>query len=319
MKITIPVEITTSDIVSTNVAITETLWDNTTTYVTGNQRYKGNFLYESAVDSNVGNDPEVTAGGVNINNDWLNAGFTPIESPKWLIVGMINKMKMFDGYTSTYTSNTSSIDTVIKKTYVSDLYLLGLSAATIQVYVLDSLDIVIWDSGLINMLEGLDLIDNMYDYDYSEPPDPRAKYYIPLGVTTLDTDKIRIVISGSGTVKCGKVVVGHAVNTGVTQWGLDDGFNDWSKNISDGFGDFYLKQGNYNPELNGVSQILTILESDAIMNLLIKVRATGVIVDLNEGDVSYESLMYYCVISECRRSLPSYGDTKIKFKVTGLI
>ncbi len=316
MKVMLPIDVSIGDIVSTNVTITETLWLVGSTYAIGEQVYKGIFVYESAIGSNIGNNPELTSGGVSINNDWLNAGFTPIASPKWLIVGMINKMRMFDGYVSTYTSKTTSIDVTIQKPYIGTMYLLGMEASSILVQVLNSTGGVLWQSTTLPIV---DLISDYYDWFFSNPPAPRQAIRIELGLTTGATDKLRLYVTGSGTVKVGKVCVGSSIALGTIQWGVNDTILDWSKVITDDFGQSFLKQGRYVPEINATAQMLSIAESDLACTVLNELRATGIVCDLNENELDYPSLITYCVLSERTRSLNAYGDTTIKFKLTGLV
>jgi len=313
-----PVAITSEDIVSTNIPITETIWSSTETYAIGDQRYKGVFLYESAKDGNIGKDPDLYAGGVNVNNDWLNAGFAPIADPYWLIVGMINRMKVWDGYLSTCSTNPLIIDQIIQKPYVGTLYFLGVVASTAQAIVLDSLGTALWDSGTLDLYYGLDLVDDYYDWFFSEPPDPRSKFSIELGLITGSSDKIRILLSSPGTVSVGKISPGSSKDIGRTQKGMDDGALDFSKDIPDDFGDRYLKQGNYAPDINAVIRVKT-EESDAIVNFLNSMRATGGVYDLNQGPISYQSYIIYGVLEEWRRTFVGINDMIIKFRVTGLI
>ena len=316
MKVMLPVTISLADIVSTNVAITETLWLVGTTYTLGAQVYKGVFIYESAVAGNVGNNPELTAGGTTINQDWLNQGFIPIATPKWLVVGMINKMRMFDGYVSTYTSKTTSIDVTIQKPYIGTVYLLGLDCSSVIIQILDSVGTILWTS---TTLPVVDLVSDYYDWFFSRPPAPRAAIRVELGLITGATDKIRILVSGSGTVKVGKVCAGSTIEFGAVQWGVDDGILDWSKVITDDFGETFLSQGRYVPEINANAQMLSIAESDSACAILNEFRATGIVVDLNENETDYASMITYCVFSERRRTLKGPNDTSMKFKLTGLL
>jgi hypothetical protein len=319
MKNMIPVSVALSDITNTNIPITETLYVAGTSYSLGAQVYKGVFVYESAVAGNTGNDPEQTAGGVNINTDWLAAGFTPIAIPKWLVVGMINKMRMFDGYTSTYSSKTGSIDFTVRKEFVGDVYLIGVQASVVKAQVLSSAGAVLWDSGNINLFAGLDLIDDYYDFFFSQPPEPRNALLIPLGVVTNATDKVRILLTGSGEVRLGKFCAGTTRWVGGVQWGYSDSTLDFSKNITDDFGETYLAQGRYVPVITATARAKTIAETDAIISILDSVRAMGCVWDHNEGSESYQSLICYGVMTERTRNLSAKGDYTIKFKVTGLV
>ena len=316
MKIMLPIDVGITDIISSSIAITETLWNVANTYNLGDQVYKGVFVYESAIASNTGNDPELNSGGTNINNDWLNAGFTPISSPKWLVVGMINRMRMFDGYVSTYSTNLSSIDVTIQKPYIGTIYLLGMDASNILVQILNSTGTVLWQT---NSLPIADLVSDYYDWFFSKPPAPRQAIRIELGLITGITDKLRIYVTGSGTVKIGKFCGGSSITLGQIEWGVDDGIIDWSKVITDDFGETYLAQGRYVPEINATARFLTIDESDLAISILDELRATGIVVDLNESGLDYASLITYCVLSQRTRYLNGYNDYTIKFKLTGLL
>ncbi|NTW98331.1 MAG: hypothetical protein HGB35_00025 [Geobacteraceae bacterium] len=320
MNITVPYPISTGDIVSNTATNGEALWNAGTTYAQGATCYKGNFVYESVASGNIGHDPETTSGGTIINRDWLTAGYQPVASPSWLIVGMINPLKMFDSYISTQTQKNGvgavSIEAKLRKAYSNTLYLLNTDAATITVTVKDAAATVL-KSITLDMYDGVDLVADEYEWCWSPVPEPKSDAMIDLGVTTNTTDVIEILAAGSTSVGLGKVVIGFARRLSSTKWGYESGVIDFSKITTDDFGETYRSEGRYAKEIKATCRV-SMADADKVANQLIKVRATDCVLDFNEGAESYTHLIVYGLVSEWRQVVEA-GDTKITMTVNGSI
>ena len=193
MKRLIPTTITESDLVSTSVSITETAWSGAESCDTGDRRYKGRYLYEAAKD-NVSSDPETHAGGVSVNKDWL-LEFSAVEEPDWLVVGMINRWKLFDSYVTTYTEDEDVVTVVFYAPYTETLYFLGMYASALAIQILNAGDEVIW-STVVDLMATDDPADE-WEWCWTQIPEPKSEFGVRLGLITSETDKIKITVYGA--------------------------------------------------------------------------------------------------------------------------
>lgn len=129
MNIIIPETIGISDMTS-SIAIDAdsseygALWQgewSAGTYALGDVVYKGIELYESLIASNSA-DPEV--GEI-------------ADPPSWLNLGYINRWRMFDEYTNTVSSDTSSIEIILSVDEIDHVAFFNMSADNLLVEMLD--------------------------------------------------------------------------------------------------------------------------------------------------------------------------------------
>ncbi|NTW98696.1 MAG: hypothetical protein HGB35_01955 [Geobacteraceae bacterium] len=297
MKRAIPIPITATELVSTTVPITETAWSSVGPYPKGTQVYQGLFVYEAAraVLANVA--PVTHAGGVSINTDWLAAGNTPVADPDWLIVGMVNRWRMFDSYTSTVTTSTDPVVVVIECPYVDTIGFVGSTADTVTVEILDDADSVV-STQTVDLDQ--DTASDEWEWCTFPAPTPRSEYEVTLPFVTQTNEKIKVTISGSGSpFNIGKISIGVAVSIGTTQWDYTDYIKDYSRDEEDDFGETYLKQGRWVPVVQAVAE-MTLEEKDAIKAALIEARAQNCMWNFNEGNLTLATSIIYGRCKEFR-------------------
>lgn len=195
MKCLIPEKIDEADLISCSVPIDETEYNAGTTYNMLERCRVGLFIYEAAKDGLTGVDPETNAGGVSINKDWLAAGFTAVDDPSWLVVGMVNRWRQFDSYVSTMTEDEGMIEEVFLKPYVDTLYFLNIYASYLLVQVLSSTGAVLWE-GAVN-LQARDVVLDEWEFCWKPIPEPVSEVKVELGLMTGATDQIRVVAYGA--------------------------------------------------------------------------------------------------------------------------
>ena len=321
MNLTVPKKITTSDIVSNSATNLETIWSGATTYSVGSRIYKNNFIYESAKNSNTGKDPELFSGGVVINQDWLEAGFTAVADPYWLIVSMINPLLKFDSYLTTQ-SITAGVGVVIDdvtftKEYCNALYMLTMNASSVNVYVADSTGAVMKHI-YVDMYSSTDLVLDEYEWCWKGVNDPVSDVYIDLGITTASDDTIRVVSTGTNTVGVGKIVVGFAEKLGNTEWGYTNGTIDYSKITTDDFGETSRRQGKYIKTIQANCRIDQ-QAADQICLTLSRLGATDCVWDFNNEESQYSHLINFGLLKEWKNSGTSYNDSKISMTINASI
>ena len=315
MKCMIPEEITEVDLLSCSVAIDETVYDPGTTYNTGDRCRVGLFVYEAAKDGLTGADPGTNAGGNPVNKDWLAAGYTAVDDPSWLVVGMVNRWKQFDSYVSTQTVAEGIVEQIIKKLYVDTLYFLNIYGSYLIIQILSGDDIVLWETEI--NLRANDVVYDEWEMYWKPIPEPIPVVKVELGMTTGATDKIRMAVYGayhkvpeaSGEVRIGKVVAGMMIELGKTQWKFEDGFIDYSVNTTDQFGESYRKEGRYAPVIKAYTD-MPLSEKDAVKNFLIGVRAKDCVWDYNESPLlTLTSHIVFGLCQECKFVTTKRADT----------
>ena len=150
MKIIPPITITPALLTSTNVAITETAW-TAGTYATGTRRYVDTDLYEVVASPSTAQSP---ADGVLAN------------PPTWILVGKINRFKMFDFRIGDATTNSGTIEVEISPgQIVNAIAAFEVYARTVHVTITDPIDGVVY-SKTIKLLDNSEVLD-WYSYFFS--------------------------------------------------------------------------------------------------------------------------------------------------------
>jgi hypothetical protein len=228
-----PIEIPFNDLsamdavlIASNVPETDTNedeWDASVTYSIGDivtvlgttQR-----RYESLANGNVGNDPTTS----------------PLE---WLDLGATNRWRMFDGGTSTLTTNAESIDVTIETdSFVNGIALLNVSGAKIRIIVTPDGEydpvfdeeaeflIGIGESNWWSWFFGstLGLVDELRDH-------------VVLSLPQLFSPTVRIIIERPGGIaEAGLIVVGRQQQVATSLYGSSVGIRDFSTKEFDVFG-----------------------------------------------------------------------------------
>jgi hypothetical protein len=226
-------ETVTNAYLTSNVAITETLW-TAGTYTIGQQRY---YQPSGAVFPYL---YEVTVASTTDRPD-LGAALTP--TPSWKNIGAINKWKMFDGKANAQTTKATPLDVTVQMPYViNSLSVLNVEAATLQVTVTDSIEGQVYN-------RQMSLLDN------SAVTDWYTFFFLPYtqlfdvvlnDLPAYSNAAIRLQLtSASGDVKCGEFALGNIRTVGETSFGSSVGILDFSKKQADEQGNFYIEQRTY--------------------------------------------------------------------------
>ena len=207
LSVLVPVTLTDAMVVSSTIAETDyTAYNAATTYSLGQRCISTvtHRIYESAIASNLNNDPTLIE----------NRSGTTIE---WLDIGPTNKWAMFDSVNNTQSSATSPITVVITPGVINSLYLGNLDATSIQISIKDApAGTVVYDSGII-------YLDNSAPPDYYEyffDPIKDLKNYLITNLAPYSTAEITVTISKNVTnAKCGILTVGTLNSLGRTVLG----------------------------------------------------------------------------------------------------
>jgi hypothetical protein len=228
MKVIPSTTVTESMVVSTNVAEDDAPeYDALTTYATGERvilaaQHK---VYESAIDSNLGNDP---AAGNGTN---------------WIEVYATKPWRVFDDTATAVVEQAGTISyTIAPQQLVRGVALIGVSALVATVKVLDGSDVVM-------------ATETMYLADYSEMVDALAMVLVEPKqkeiavfekVICQPGHKLEITIgNGSGQVGVREIVIGDSFTVGISQFGAEVGIDDYSDSSRDDYGNLTIVQRGY--------------------------------------------------------------------------
>ena len=253
-------------------------------YRLGNLVYSGDSLFESVVDNN-------NASPDSSQNDF-----------PWLNVGKINRWRMFDEFSDSYTVGSEDIedgDIVVrlKADDIHTLYLGGLTATFVTVKRLRYDLVVQWEEtfGVIG----------------------KSKKIIPLDSATADDGMVEIRISNSGIPASISVcqLLKSPVELGKTEYGIENLPLDGSRMVTDDFLRTYLRQGR-KADIIKASVRVEWSDYDMVGRELNKARAKKYLWDFNGDSTSFESLFVYgFMIGAPRRALNGYNDTTLRIEI----
>lgn len=209
-----PIAITAGMITSTNVGAGDdpAAYGAGTTYAAGAQVTSGESIYQSVQDANTGH-PVTDAA-------W------------WVLVGAINRLKMFDLKIGSQTRNAGAIVVQITPGVIIDVVALknidGLYARVVQTTAEEG---VVYDR--ITPLDAP--VADWYDYFFGPIILQREALFADVKPYTDAVLTVTIDQTG-GTAGCGEMVIGSALKAGITQLGVRAGIDDYSRITLDDFG-----------------------------------------------------------------------------------
>lgn len=186
----------TPDILTSNVTITETIW-TAGTYSNPDQRYEGTTLYEAV--------------GTTTDQPSVGAAKTV---PTWIVVGEINRFRMFDFAIGQKTTRASPIEVEID----SGLNINGVAfveiedTSSVQVIVTDPIDGVVYDE--TQELVDLSAIFDFYTYCFADVQIKTDAIF--LNLPNYPGAVVKAIITGPGTVSVGETVFGPMADLGTT-------------------------------------------------------------------------------------------------------
>lgn len=214
MKVLIPKAFDTSMLISSNAAEVHPAYSAGTTYAKDARVDYGIHIWQSLVNSNIGNQPDIS----------------PLF---WVQVGPDNKHAMFDTQVSTQTTSTSPLTVVVATGGIEAMYLGNLAAARVTLTVRNGLaGPIIYQQ--TQSLSGTEVSD-WFQYFFSDPLINRTSALF-LGIPVVSASHATIEIEGSGTVRVGHVAFGRIQDLGMVQQGAQSGIRDYSRKETDEFG-----------------------------------------------------------------------------------
>ena len=276
MQVIEPVTITDSLLTSSNVPEDDySAWASGTTYNLGDRVISTTThkVYESATNSNVGNDP-TTDNGTN-----------------WITVGATNRWKAFDQKISDPVTQANSIQYVITTTtdLINSLAFFGLEADTVQIVVVETTGSTTVYDKTYQLQDNTDVV-NWYTYFFT-PATAKDKELLVVDLPSYTGAEITITITDTGnTAEVGQIVLGTLTSLGRTGYGTTIGIEDYSRKERDTFGNAIIIERAFAQKADFEVE-LTTQDARRIQRVLALYRATP-IVWIGNQDTSYGLILY---------------------------
>ena len=276
MDIIKPITVTDSVLTSTNIAENDYAeWAVGTTYNTGDKVISTTThrIYESVIDSNLGNDP------------------TTDDGTNWLNIGATNRWKAFDQYISDPVSNTTSIQYTLTPpngSIPSAVALLNLKGISANVTVTDSVDGEVYNTD-IDLLDNRNIVD-WYTYFFEEQVQREEALFLDIPPYIGAVVSVTVQEEVGQTAELGQLVFGFLSDVGLTVYGTSIGIEDYSIKDRDAFGNAIIVERNFSQTVDFDVQFET-QNARKIQKTLAALRATPVVY-LGSTDVSYGTLVY---------------------------
>ncbi|WP_029689423.1 hypothetical protein [Thermoanaerobacter sp. A7A] len=287
-------------------------WSSTTTYSIGDRVIVS---YES--DGTTERTPHEIYESLTVSNT---GNYPPDNLDKWLLVSATNRWKMFDNYVNTQTENADTIEVVVDFSQCDSFALLNVDCLSVDWYLYngnwtDSETLV--DNGRISLSHP---IYNWYDYFYGWIK-LRTNMYKD-NMVMYNTSQLRLVLNKpGGTAKCGIMRFGKSSQIGLTQYGVSISIIDYSKKITDEFGNTYLKQGNYAKKVDCDAWISND-NIDYVYKSLAELRSVPAIYNINNSSLQkydFNSLIVYGFFNNFYINIPGPSYSQCTLEIEGLI
>lgn len=300
---------------STIAASTEPTWDVGTSYVlndvvkylTTKGTEPGIWKLYTALGATTGDNPEDDDG-----SNWVDNGAT-------------ERYKMFDLYTMTESTDSSSDITI--NLHCNRIN--SISFLNAQAY---ELEIDVWEGSTLgdkiagNKIGGTTTVDlrqlvgNWYEFFF------RDFQYVRDAVTPIDLGLyydvvVQVTFKKYASEDCfvGQVIPGRKYLLGSSQWGIETGIDDWSTIIRDeNFGTLYLQQGNFSELLTVDVQTERLLSEETEM-ILRQLRAVPTLWIANQNGIDSDSWIVYGHLAKYRALRSNLSKTDFVLKLGGMI
>jgi hypothetical protein len=219
MKLIKPIPLWVSELISSNVAISEPEWLSGTPYAKDAEVREGDYVYRAKI-ANTGKQPS-------------------LNTNEWGKISAINRLKMFDFKRGreVQTQNPDEIIVLLAPgSFNTSVSLFGLDARAVKVEVVDD-GIAVWEK-LINLRDdtGIDSFFKWFKY-----PIVSRSVCVVEDIPYYSSGSLRVTISYPGSVaKCGKLIVGFPWDLGCAMFGTSPAFQDFSGSGRDAFGGLEL-------------------------------------------------------------------------------
>jgi hypothetical protein len=275
MKLIKPVTVTDSILLSSTVPENDYAeWSSGTTYSIGNRVIVVSVhkVYESLINSNIGNDPTTDNG------------------TKWLDLGATNRWKAFDKKIGDPVTQITSAEYVLNdpNSSITAVALFGLQGISANVTVTDNIDGEVYNE-TIGLLDNKNIID-WYTYFFEEQTQLQEALFLNIPPYVGSDVQITVTNTTGQDVKIGQIVSGFFSEIGLTTYGTSVSIEDFSRKETDAFGNFIVVERAF-AQLVDYNVSYPTQNTRKIQSTLAQYRATP-IVYIGSEDTSYGTVVY---------------------------
>jgi hypothetical protein len=237
------------------------------------------------------------------------------DETKWKDIGPANRVAMFDNKNSTQTTTTNTLQVVIQPgSVVTSVGLFNLLGGSVRVEVLSAANVVLYDKS-INLAERKTANFTQYYFGGFGARLTQAIFGgLPLSITA----KIRVTITGSGTVGCGRMVYGRRQDLGKVLMGAQPTFSDYSREEWDpDFGDYTWTVRDFARGFSG-RMVVHRAQLNNVWLTIIGARAKPTLYVVSENPDFSETLVTLGVMQDLPASIDHIDYTLLSFNVKGL-
>lgn len=279
MKVVPPIPVTGATLTSSSVAETDhAAWSNVTTYSAGQRVIKTatHLVYESIAGSNLNNDPATSP-------------------TKWLTVGATNRWAMFDEAVGSVTSDDDEIEVVLTPgRAIKAVAVLDTDAATVRV--------LVEEGG-----------DTLYDETQTRDADQTNILFLDLPEDAAATITVTMA-SPSAVVAVGTLIIGNIIDLGDTEAGPSIGITDFSRRVTDDFGNTVVVERGWSKRMAIKSKI----DADDIDPVQVQLASLRARPCLWIGELGRDSLTIYGFMKDFSIDQPFETTGFLSLTIEGL-
>lgn len=275
MQIIKPVTVTDAILTSSTVPETDYAeWAVGTTYATGDKviLVSTHSIYESLVNSNLGNDP-ATDDGTN-----------------WLTLGATNRWKAFDQKIADQVVQTTSINYVFGNynSNVTSLALFNMVGINANVTVTDTTVGEVYNT-TVSLIDNRNIVD-WFTYFFEEQVQKETAQFIDIPPYRNAAISVTVTANTGEDAKLGQIVFGYLTDIGATTYGTSISIEDFSRKETDAFGNFIVVQRAFSQLADFDVQFET-PNARRIQRTLAELRAVPVVY-IGSSDTAYGTTIY---------------------------
>jgi hypothetical protein len=234
---------------------------------------------------------------------------------KWKDIGTANRVAMFDSKNRTQTTAPNTLQVIIQPgSVVTSVGLFNLLGGSVRVEVLSAANVVLYDKS-INLAERKTANFTQYYFGGFGARLSQAIFGgLPLGLTS----KIRVTITGTGTVGIGRMVYGRRQDLGKVLMGAQPTFSDYSREEWDpDFGDYTWTVRDFARGFSG-RMVVHRAQLNNVWLTIIGARAKPTLYVVSENPDFSETLVTLGVMQDLPASIDHIDYTLLSFNVKGL-
>lgn len=296
MKVLIPKAFNTSMLISSNAVEAYPAYAAGTTYAKDARVDYGIHIYQSLVNSNIGNQPDIS----------------PLH---WVQIGPDNKHAMFDTQVSTQTTSTAPLTVVLATGGIESVYLGNVAAARVRLTVRDGLagPIIYQQTQSLSSTE----VADWFQYFFNDTLINKTSALF-VGIPVVSGSHATIEVEGSGSVAVGHVAFGRIQELGMVQQGAQSGIRDYSRKETDEFGTTTFVVRGYSKWLN-VQMLVERARFNVVQRNLYALRAQPCVwIGADDCPEYDEALTVFGYFKDFVHSIEYYSHSLCDLEIEGL-